>query len=305
MIREQKFPVETNYRWYDISNLSEEDSNRLQIDFHFTPDMISYISDRHERPHYDYDTHTHIHLLVYDVPIWPTKTIKHFTAHPVTFLVSGQNIFTFHTESTSYVFDEFNDNTSRRDLSLAQDVTELLMKFLLYLSQYFQRAVTQLDAERNSLDQKLSGDINNKDLVELSNIEKSLVYLSSSIQTNLMMLHSLKMSELDFTKPGRERLDDVLIESNQAAEMVKISQQVTQTLSATSNNMMNNNLNDTMKFLTVWSLVLTIPTILTGFYGMNVSLPVGHSSSDWIAIIVVTVFLMGWLIVLMKRHHFF
>ncbi|AWN32981.1 MIT family metal ion transporter CorA [Lactobacillus helsingborgensis] len=305
MIREQKFPVETNYKWYDISNLSEEDSNRLQIDFHFTPDMISYISDRHERPHYDYDTHTHIHLLVYDVPIWPTKTIKHFTAHPVTFLVSGQNIFTFHTESTSYVFDEFNDNTSRRDLSLAQDVTELLMKFLLYLSQYFQRAVTQLDAERNSLDQKLSGDINNKDLVELSNIEKSLVYLSSSIQTNLMMLHSLKMSELDFTKPGRERLDDVLIESNQAAEMVKISQQVTQTLSATSNNMMNNNLNDTMKFLTVWSLVLTIPTILTGFYGMNVSLPVGHSSSDWIAIIVVTVFLMGWLIVLMKRHHFF
>ena len=305
MIREQKFPVETNYKWYDISNLSEEDSNRLQIDFHFTPDMISYISDRHERPHYDYDTHTHIHLLVYDVPIWPTNTIKHFTAHPVTFLVSGQNIFTFHTESTSYVFDEFNDNTSRRDLSLAQDVTELLMKFLLYLSQYFQRAVTQLDAERNSLDQKLSGDINNKDLVELSNIEKSLVYLSSSIQTNLMMLHSLKMSELDFTKPGRERLDDVLIESNQAAEMVKISQQVTQTLSATSNNMMNNNLNDTMKFLTVWSLVLTIPTILTGFYGMNVSLPVGHSSSDWIAIIVVTVFLMGWLIVLMKRHHFF
>ena len=305
MIREQKFPVETNYKWYDISNLSEEDSNRLQIDFHFTPDMISYISDRHERPHYDYDTHTHIHLLVYDVPIWPTKSIKHFTAHPVTFLVSGQNIFTFHTESTSYVFDEFNDNTSRRDLSLAQDVTELLMKFLLYLSQYFQRAVTQLDAERNSLDQKLSGDINNKDLVELSNIEKSLVYLSSSIQTNLMMLHSLKMSELDFTKPGRERLDDVLIESNQAAEMVKISQQVTQTLSATSNNMMNNNLNDTMKFLTVWSLVLTIPTILTGFYGMNVSLPVGHSSSDWIAIIVVTVFLMGWLIVLMKRHHFF
>ena len=305
VIKEQKFPVETNYKWYDISNLSEEDSNKLQIDFHFTPDMITYISDRHERPHYDYDTHTHINLLVYDVPIWPTKTIKHFTAHPVTFLISGENIFTFHTQSTSYVFDEFNDAATRRELSMAQDVTELLMKFLLYSSQYFQRAITQLDAERNSLDQKLSGDINNKDLVELSNIEKSLVYLSSSIQTNLMMLHSLKMSQLNFTKPGRERLDDVLIESNQSAEMVKISQQVTQTLSATSNNMMNNNLNDTMKFLTVWSLVLTIPTILTGFYGMNVSLPVGHSSSDWIAITVITIFLMVWLIVLMKRHHFF
>ncbi len=305
MIRQQNFPVDTKYKWYDISNLSEQDSDRLQDEFNFTPDIISYISDRHERPHYDYDVHTHSHLLVYDVPIWPTNTIKHFTAHPITFLVVGENVFTFHTESTSYVFDEFNDEPMRERLSEAKDVTELLMIFLLYASQYFQRAVTQLDVERNSLDQKLSDDIDNKDLVELSNIEKSLVYLSSSIQTDLMMLHSLDHSKLSFTKTAHERLDDVLIESNQAAEMIQISQQVTKTLSATSNNMMNNNLNDTMKFLTVWSLVLTIPTILTGFYGMNVDLPVIHSPFDWVIITVVMIVLMVWLVVLMRKHHFF
>ena len=305
MIRQQNFPVDTKYKWYDISNLSEQDSDRLQDEFNFTPDIISYISDRHERPHYDYDVHTHSHLLVYDVPIWPTNTIKHFTAHPITFLVVGENVFTFHTESTSYVFDEFNDEPMRERLSEAKDVTELLMIFLLYASQYFQRAVTQLDVERNSLDQKLSDDIDNKDLVELSNIEKSLVYLSSSIQTDLMMLHSLDHSKLSFTKTAHERLDDVLIESNQAAKMIQISQQVTKTLSATSNNMMNNNLNDTMKFLTVWSLVLTIPTILTGFYGMNVDLPVIHSPFDWVIITVLMIVLMVWLVVLMRKHHFF
>ena len=305
MIRQQNFPVKTNYKWYDINNLSEEDSDKLQSDFNFTPDIISYISDRHERPHYDYDVHTRSHLLVYDVTIWPTNTIKHFTSHPITFLVVGENVFTFHTESTSYVFDEFNDEHMRERLSEAKDVTELLMMFFLYSSQYFQRAVTQLDVERNSLDQKLSDDINNKDLVELSNIEKSLVYLSSSIQTDLMMLHSLDHSKLLFTKEARERLDDVLIESSQSAEMVQISQQVTKTLSATSNNMMNNNLNDTMQFLTVWSLVLTIPTILTGFYGMNVSLPILKNSFDWVLIILLMVVLMVWLVILMKKHHFF
>ena len=292
LIRQQNFPVKTNYKWYDINNLSEEDSDKLQSDFNFTPDIISYISDRHERPHYDYDVHTRSHLLVYDVPIWPTNTIKHFTSHPITFLVVGENVFTFHTESTSYVFDEFNDEHMRERLSEAKDVTELLMMFFLYSSQYFQRAVTQLDVERNSLDQKLSDDINNKDLVELSNIEKSLVYLSSSIQTDLMMLHSLDHSKLLFTKEARERLDDVLIESSQSAEMVQISQQVTKTLSATSNNMMNNNLNDTMQFLTVWSLVLTIPTIL-------------KNSFDWVLIILLMVVLMVWLVILMKKHHFF
>lgn len=305
MIRQQNFPVKTKYRWYDINNLSEEDSNKLQDEFNFTPDIISYISDRHERPHYDYDGHTHSHLLVYDVPIWPTNTIKHFTSHPITFLLMNGDVFTFHTESTSYVFDEFNDERMSKRLVEAKDATELLMIFLLYSSQYFQRAVTQLDVERNNLDQKLSDDIDNRDLVELSSIEKSLVYLSSSIQTDLMMLHSLDNSKMEFTKAAHERLDDVLIESNQSSEMVKISHQVTKTLSATSNNMMNNNLNDTMKFLTVWSLVLTIPTILTGFYGMNVTLPVFHSTFDWLIIIGVMVTLMIWLVILMRKHHFF
>lgn len=68
---------------------------------------------------------------------------------------------------------------------------------------------------------------------------------------------------------------------------------------------MNNNLNDTMKFLTVWSLVLTIPTILTGFYGMNVKLPIANNSLDWVVIIILMVVLMVWLVFLMKKNHFF
>ncbi|MDD6416805.1 magnesium transporter CorA family protein [Lactobacillus porci] len=305
MIKQKIFPIDTDYSWYDISGLSQDDSRQLQSEFYFTPEIISYVSDRHERPHYDYDKYTDTHLLVYDVPVWPTAASKHFISRPITFLLQDKNLFTFHTVETSYVFDEFNDPQMLRRLSHAQDVTELLVTFLMFASQYFQRAVTQLDAERNDLDAKLSDDINNQDLVELSNIEKSLVYLSSSIQTDQMMLNSLQHSQLTFSKPAKERLDDVLIESSQSSEMVQISRQVTKTLSSTSNNMMNNNLNDTMQFLTVWSLVLTIPTILTGFYGMNVKLPIFNAAYDWIVIVILMVALMVWLILLMRKHHFF
>ena len=305
MIKQKIFPIDTDYSWYDISGLSQDDSRQLQSEFYFTPEIISYVSDRHERPHYDYDKYTDTHLLVYDVPVWPTAASKHFISRPITFLLQDKNLFTFHTVETSYVFDEFNDPQMLRRLSHAQDVTELLVTFLMFASQYFQRAVTQLDAERNDLDAKLSDDINNQDLVELSNIEKSLVYLSSSIQTDQMMLNSLQHSQLTFSKPAKERLDDVLIESSQSSEMVQISRQVTKTLSSTSNNMMNNNLNDTMQFLTVRSLVLTIPTILTGFYGMNVKLPIFNAAYDWILIVILMVALMVWLILLMRKHHFF
>ena len=131
MIKQQIFPIETDFNWYDVNGLNEADSRRLQTEFYFTPEIISYVSDRHERPHYDYDQYTDTHLLVYDVPVWPTTTIKHFTSRPITFLLQGKNLFSFHTIETSYVFDEFNDPQVLRWLSHAQDVTERLDKGLL------------------------------------------------------------------------------------------------------------------------------------------------------------------------------
>lgn len=95
MIKQQIFPIETDFNWYDVNGLNEADSRRLQTEFYFTPEIISYVSDRHERPHYDYDQYTDTHLLVYDVPVWPTTTIKHFTSRPITFCYRTRTSFLF------------------------------------------------------------------------------------------------------------------------------------------------------------------------------------------------------------------
>lgn len=75
-------------------------------------------------------------------------------------------------------------------------------------------------------------------------------------------------------------MDDALIEARQAVEMTNLASQILDQLSGTYNNLLNNNLNDTMKFLTVWSLILTVPTIVTGFFGMNLQLPLPIPFSD-------------------------
>ena len=160
--------------------------------------------------------------------------------------------------------------------------------------------------ERNRLDKNLNNHIVNTDLRHLAQIEKSLVYLSSSIKTNLMMLESLRHTPLtlQITKEAQEKLDDILIETEQASRMVQISNEVTEKISTTSNNILNNNLNDTMKFLTVWSLILTIPTIMTGFFGMNVKLPGAQFPLAWIAIIILNIVFMAWLYFYLKKNHF-
>ena len=191
-------------------------------------------------------------------------------------------------------------------LQNVHDITEFVMLFLFHSTQYFQRALTQINTDRNQLDRELNNEIANRDLRELAQIEKSLVYLSSSISTNLMMLQDLGKTPLArlLTPAAFERLDDILIESKQSSQMVKISNEVTEMLSKTSNNILNNNLNDTMKFLTVWSLLLTIPTIITGFFGMNVNLPLTNNHLAWLIIIVLNVGFMIWLFIYMKKHHF-
>jgi Mg2+ and Co2+ transporter CorA len=89
----------------------------------------------------------------------------------------------------------------------------------------------------------------------------------------------------------KERLDDVLIEAQQLVEMTKLSSQILQQLSGTYNNVLNNNLNDTMRILTVLSVILTIPTIVSGFFGMNMPLPLEHNAFGWIITIIVSLFL--------------
>lgn len=71
----------------------------------------------------------------------------------------------------------------------------------------------------------------------------------------------------------------------------------------TFNTIANNNLNDTMKTLTIWSLTLTIPTILTGFYGMNVRLPGSHSSTAWFGIILLSLVIALLLLFGLKLRH--
>ena len=277
MIIKQKLAgnIDFDYKWYDIYNCDDHDIRLLKDDFDLTSEIISYITDLHERPHFDHDYITNSDLLVYDVPVWPTADADHFTTLPIKFLMVGHTLFTVHSPDTTAV------------------------------TKYFQRALSQLNSQRLVLDNHLSERIHNKDLQELSQVEKSLVYLSSSISTNLMMLESLKnkKSGLHMNASEEEMCDDIIIEVQQSSQMIKIYSEVTEEISKTSNNILNNNLNNTMQFLTVWSLLLTIPTIVTGFFGMNVDLPIFHNPFDWVIITVGSIIVMAILLWYLRRHN--
>lgn len=112
---------------------------------------------------------------------------------------------------------------------------------------------------------------------------------------------------LGLTENEEEQLDDALIEAKQLVEMSQLSAQILAQLEGTYNNVLNNELNDTMKILTLLSILLTIPSIVTGFFGINVPLPtvLTHSPIGWIMVIGISIilwFIMAFILHLMMNY---
>lgn len=170
MIIKQKLAgnIDFDYKWYDIYNCDDHDIRLLKDDFDLTSEIISYITDLHERPHFDHDYITNSDLLVYDVPVWPTADADHFTTLPIKFLMVGHTLFTVHSPDTTYMIEEFRQKPDEH----IHSEKELIFAILFAVTKYFQRALSQLNSQRLVLDNHLSERIHNKDLKELSQVEK-------------------------------------------------------------------------------------------------------------------------------------
>ena len=197
MIIKQKLAgnIDFDYKWYDIYNCDDHDIRLLKDDFDLTSEIISYITDLHERPHFDHDYITNSDLLVYDVPVWPTADADHFTTLPIKFLMVGHTLFTVHSPDTTYMIEEFRQKPDEH----IHSEKELIFAILFAVTKYFQRALSQLNSQRLVLDNHLSERIHNKDLQELSQVVQVIIqnvirrfrYFFSNFAINLDHLRGL------------------------------------------------------------------------------------------------------------------
>lgn len=291
------------FEWLDVTNLTPDEQQLLLEKHQIKQATLTYATDAHERARYSFDLLDNSEMIIFNIPQEDQQHPNRFTISPITFLIKNKTLFSFHTEETADLIEKL-----KQTLSVANDLPAdtFVLRILFNGVQFYHEIIEHLSQQRNQFITKLDQRIQNQQLISLSEIEKSLVYILSGTQTNLLLLKSLnkKNNDLQDNATNQKLLAKISVEAKQAEQMAKISLDVTERLSATSNNLLNNNLNDTMKFLTVWSLVLTIPTIITGFYGMNVALPLTKYPIAWVIICLITLLLMGILLYYLKKHRF-
>jgi magnesium transporter len=205
------------------------------------------------------------------LPVWDNNNeIVCFTV-PLGIILFSDKIVTVCLRSS----DALQDIASNRikDFKLSRQ-SVFVLNMLSRAAYTFLRALKELNRHSSEIEKALQKSVHNNELVQLLRLQKSLVYFTTSIKSNGLLLEKMqKMPFLRLKEEEQELLEDVITENIQAMEMANIySSILTGTMDAFAS-VISNNLNIVMKRLAIVNIVLMIPTLIYSFFGMNVHLP--------------------------------
>ncbi len=292
--------AEHAWSWHHINTDNQDSITQAEQAYGLTSEQTSYAKDRFERAHVEYDVPAKTFLMVFNIPDADADAAQE-EQHQMALIIKKGLLLSFgHADAIPLITLIQNRFSSVDGFTPYQ----FLLEMLYIVTEQFMPLVAKADSGRHDIAKALRSKTTRQRLLELSDLETNALYLGNATKQNASVLEQLKGLSIyhSFSESEQERLDDVLIEANQLVEMTQLGSQNLNQLEGTYNNVLNNNLNDTMKFLTVWSIVLTAPTIISGFFGQNVPLPFEHTAGGWLLTLGLALVLSLVLALAMNRY---
>lgn len=244
----------------------------LMEQFGVLPEFLKAALDEEESSYIDRDEEENQTLVIVDYPEQESarrQDIDLYVTYPIGVIFVREWIITICSRDNSTVQQLRQGKVKNLDTRYK---TRFLLTMLLLISQEYLADLRLINKLSNQTEQKLYRSMHNRELINMLNLDKSLVYFSTSLKAEELTLGRIARSrEIPMYEADRDLLDDVLIEIRQGIEMCQIYMDINARTSDGFSNVINNNMNTIMKRLTVLTLVLSIPNMVYGFYGMNVS----------------------------------
>ena len=235
--------------------------------------------DEEERSRIDVeDNYT---LILVDIPTIEERNEKDwYGTIPLSIVLCNDTIITVCLEDTP-VLTAFMDGRVRNFYTHMK--TRFIFQILYRNATLYLNYLRIIDRRSDSIEQKLHEATRNKELIELLELEKSLVFFTTSLKANEIVLEKLlKFSAIKKYPEDEDLIEDVIVENKQAIEMANIYSGILNGTMDTFASVISNNQNSVMKFLTTITIVLSIPTMIASFYGMNVkSFSMPFADSEW------------------------
>ncbi len=267
----------TPYELKVVSNLTEVD-----------PDFLRSALDDEERSHTDVEEDS-VRILT-NVPVY--RGVDSYDALPLAIIVTAEYVITVCLEETP-VITEFNERTSRLFRTFKR--TRFLFQILYKSATYFLQYLRQISKLSDEIEDQLRHDMKNSEILRLLELQKGLTYFNAAIRSNGAVLDKLLRMRtnkqitplLKAYEEDEDLLEDVIIENNQAKEMVEMYSKILARLADTFSSIISNNQNLVMKFLAAMTIILAIPTVVSSFFGMNVPVPFATSDSGFFYVMII------------------
>ncbi len=280
--------------WVDVVNPDEREINELIQQFSLDPDFLRAALDEEESSRIE--TEDDSTLIIIDAPV-AEKTdagVSYFTI-PVGILVTETNVFTVSLRENS-ILSEFAEGVVKGVQTGLK--TQFVLRLVLRVATRYLQFLKQIDKLSSQLEKQLRKSMKNKELIQLLEVQKSLVYFSTSLKSDETTLEKLMRGRyIKLYEEDQDLLEDVLIEIKQAIEMSNIYLNILSGTMDAFASVISNNLNIVMKVLASVTIVISIPNIIAGFYGMNVEgLPLNQFFWFPIVLSVALMGFVGWLL---------
>lgn len=261
--------------WISAIAPTEEEKNYLIEEMGILPEFVKSSLDAEESSHIDYDEDYNQTLVIVDYPSAEEvedgydKNMLQYTTLPLGIVIMKGYVVTI----SLYENLNIDDMAQGRIKGVNTDLkTRFLLLLLLRISQRYLIYLRQIDRISSRTEQRLHKSMQNKELIQMLGLEKSLVYFSTSLKTDEITLNKIMRGKaIKLYDEDQDLLDDVLIEIHQAIEMCNIFSNILSGTMDAFASVISNNLNIVMKVLTVITIVMAIPNIIFSFYGMNVA----------------------------------
>ena len=290
--------------WINMIAPSDDEIKTVCENINIQEDFIRYALDPEERARIDYEEDDGTTLILADVPIIEKdEDQKEYSTIPVGFIIVRDEYFITVSLMENQVTRRMNPMKNKSVATYKK--SRLVLQCLYVNSEIYLNLLKKINRETEIAEKELRQTRKNKSLLRLLSLEKSLVYFTTSLKANEVVMERMNRGKvIKLYEEDEDLLEDVLIENKQAMEMSKIYSDILSGVMDAYSSIISNNLNGVMKILTAITIIISVPTMISSFWGMNVKVPM--QDNPWgFAIILIASILIGIIVtIILKRKDY-
>lgn len=285
--------------WINLVNPSEEEIKEVCENVKIQEDFIRYSLDNEEKSRIEIEEEDKTIFIIIDVPIMGKD--------------NGEDIHTTMPLGMIVVRDDFFITVSLKEIPMIKDLeksknpitykkSRMILQIFYKNAEMYLKELKKIDKEKAIAERALNNSMKNRELLKMLSLEKSLVYITTSLKSNeLVMEKTMRGKIIKLYEDDEDILEDAIIENKQAIEMAKIYSDILSGTMDAYASIISNNLNIVMKVLTSLTIILAVPTIIGSFWGMNVDVPMQNNPLGFYIVVGLAIMISIITLVIFKK----